>query len=54
LLLIGAALGDRFGRRRMFTIGLSALIAGAILVAVFIRWEARGLGPQAEGLPVAG
>src|SRR3954449_1424474 len=33
LLLTGAALGDRFGRRRMFTIGLSLFTVSSALAA---------------------
>ncbi|HEY4097583.1 MAG TPA: MFS transporter [Baekduia sp.] len=34
LLLTGAALGDRFGRRRMFTIGVGVFTAASVLSAV--------------------
>src|SRR6478672_5299568 len=34
LLLTGAALGDRFGRRRMFTIGIALFAAASALSAV--------------------
>src|SRR3954464_8751407 len=34
LLLTGAALGDRFGRRRMFTIGLSIFTAASAAAAL--------------------
>src|SRR5436305_10935150 len=34
LLLTGAALGDRFGRRRMFAIGLSAFTAASAAAAL--------------------
>jgi len=34
LLLTGAALGDRFGRRRMFTVGLGIFTAASALAAV--------------------
>src|SRR5262249_17693180 len=34
LLITGAALGDRFGRRRMFVIGLSIFTAGSAAAAL--------------------
>src|SRR3954452_11764919 len=34
LLLTGAALGDRFGRRRVFTIGISIFTLGSIAAAL--------------------
>ena len=34
LLLTGAALGDRFGRRRMFTIGVAVFTAGSAIAAL--------------------
>src|SRR5437763_1345100 len=34
LLLTGAALGDRFGRRRMFTLGLGVFTVGSIAAAL--------------------
>src|SRR5438874_13594100 len=34
LLLTGAALGDRFGRRRMFTVGLTAFTAASAAAAL--------------------
>src|SRR5258705_4497394 len=34
LLLTGAALGDRFGRRRMFTIGIGVFTAASVASAV--------------------
>src|SRR6201982_2468227 len=33
LLITGAALGDRFGRRRVFTIGMATFIGGSALAA---------------------
>src|SRR5438128_1639533 len=64
LLLTGAALGDRFGRRRMFTIGIGvftvasvasalspsigALLAGIALIAAFIEWERRASAPMLQ------
>src|ERR671935_440592 len=44
LLLTGAALGDRFGRRRVFALGLSIFTAGSIAAA---------LAPSVEFLNVA-
>jgi len=34
LLLTGAALGDRFGRKRMFVIGLAIFTAGSVIAAI--------------------
>src|SRR5207253_4023939 len=34
LLLTGAALGDRFGRRRMFTLGMAVFTAGSVAAAL--------------------
>lgn len=34
LLLSGAALGDRFGRKRMFMVGISIFTAGSVLAAL--------------------
>ena len=45
LLLTGAALGDRFGRRRMFTLGLGVFTASSALAA---------LAPTTEALHRAG
>src|SRR3954471_10186466 len=44
LLLTGSALGDRFGRRRMFTIGLAVFTAGS---------AAAGLAPTIDLLVLA-
>ena len=48
LLLTGAALGDRFGRKRMFTIGVSAFTvasAAAALAPTHRRADRRPRGP---------
>src|SRR5580704_12427308 len=34
LMLTGAALGDRFGRRRMFVTGLLVFVVGSVLAAL--------------------
>ena len=34
LMLTGAALGDRFGRRRMYVTGLVTFVAGAAVAAL--------------------
>src|SRR4029450_13290486 len=44
LLLTGAALGDRFGRRRMFTIGLGVFTLGSVAAA---------LAPSVDALNIA-
>src|SRR6201747_2648235 len=44
LLLTGAALGDRFGRRRLFVIGMAIFTAGSIAAA---------LAPSANALDIA-
>src|SRR6187402_3747590 len=43
LLLTGAALGDRFGRRRIFAAGLGIFTAGSIAAAVAPSVEALNL-----------
>ena len=48
LLLTGAALGDRFGRKRMFVIGVSAFTvasAAAALAPTTVRADRRPRGP---------
>src|SRR5260370_28208754 len=37
LMLTGAALGDRFGRRRMFVTGLLVFVVGSVLAALSAR-----------------
>jgi MFS family permease len=50
LLLTGAALGDRFGRRRMFAIGmLLNVIAAMDLPGLDEAWPRRLLGELLEG-----
>ncbi len=46
LLLTGAALGDRFGRRRVFAIGIGIFTLGSIAAAR--RSERRGARPRAR------
>ena len=55
LMLTGAALGDRFGRRRMYVTGLLVFVFGSALAAVRLT-ESRGPRPQLDiaGLLLAG
>jgi EmrB/QacA subfamily drug resistance transporter len=50
LLLTGAALGDRFGRRRMFAIGLGVFTLGSVAAALAPSVEALNLARAAQGL----
>lgn len=50
LLLTGAALGDRFGRRRMFAIGVGVFTAGSVLAALAPSVEVLNLGRAVQGL----
>src|SRR6187431_340497 len=50
LLLTGAALGDRFGRRRVFAIGLGIFTAGSVAAAVAPSVEALNLARAVQGL----
>src|ERR1700704_6750882 len=51
LLLTGAALGDRFGRRRMFAfgIGLFAGASAACALATSVGWLIAARGPPGAG-----
>jgi EmrB/QacA subfamily drug resistance transporter len=50
LLLTGAALGDRFGRRRMFSIGLAIFTLGSVAAALAPSVEALNLARATQGL----
>ncbi len=50
LLLTGAALGDRFGRRRMFSIGLVIFTLGSVAAALAPTVEALNLARALQGL----
>src|SRR5512132_7190 len=50
LLLTGAALGDRFGRRRVFTIGVGIFTAGSIAAALAPSVEFLNLARAFQGL----
>ena len=50
LLLTGAALGDRFGRRRMFSIGLGVFTLGSIGAALAPTVEALNIARATQGL----
>src|SRR5918994_5262846 len=51
LLMTGAALGDRFGRKRGFTVGLAIFVAGsaACAVAPSIEWLVAARAVQGAG-----
>ena len=49
-LLTGAALGDRFGRRRMFAIGLGVFTLGSVAAAVAPSVELLNLARAIQGL----
>ncbi len=53
LLLTGAALGDRFGRRRMFTIGLVVFTAGSLAAALAPTSDVLILARAVQGLGAA-
>jgi EmrB/QacA subfamily drug resistance transporter len=50
LLLTGAALGDRFGRRRMFALGLSIFTLGSVAAAVAPSIEALNIARAVQGV----
>jgi EmrB/QacA subfamily drug resistance transporter len=50
LLLTGAALGDRFGRRRVFTVGISIFTLGSIAAALAPSVEVLNLARATQGL----
>src|SRR5690242_21721714 len=46
LLLTGAALGDRFGRRRVFITGITLFVAASVGCALAPRSEERRVGKE--------
>jgi EmrB/QacA subfamily drug resistance transporter len=50
LLLTGAALGDRFGRRRVFAIGIGVFTVGSIAAAIAPNVEALNIARALQGL----
>jgi EmrB/QacA subfamily drug resistance transporter len=50
LLLTGAALGDRFGRRRMFGLGLSIFTLGSVAAALAPSIEALNVARAVQGV----
>ena len=50
LLLTGAALGDRFGRRRVFTIGIGIFTAGSIAAALAPSVELLNVARAVQGV----
>ncbi len=50
LLLTGAALGDRFGRRRLFAIGIAVFTLGSIAAALAPSVEALNIARAVQGL----
>ena len=50
LLLTGAALGDRFGRRRVFAIGIGIFTLGSIAAALASSAEALNIARAVQGL----
>jgi EmrB/QacA subfamily drug resistance transporter len=52
-LLTGAALGDRFGRRRMFVVGVAIFTAASALAAMSTSVEMLLVGRMAQGIGAA-
>ena len=50
LLLTGAALGDRFGRRRMFAIGVAIFTAASVVAALAPNVEVLNIARAIQGL----
>src|SRR5438270_11391500 len=50
LLLTGAALGDRFGRRRLFALGLGVFTLGSVAAALAPTANALDLARAAQGV----
>src|SRR6188472_156621 len=50
LLITGAALGDRFGRRRMFVLGLGIFTAASAFAAVAPSIEALNIARALQGV----
>ncbi|MEP6599489.1 MAG: DHA2 family efflux MFS transporter permease subunit [Actinomycetota bacterium] len=50
LLLTGAALGDRFGRRRLFSLGVGVFTAGSVAAALAPSIELLNLARAVQGL----
>ena len=50
LLLTGAALGDRFGRRRVFAIGIGIFTLGSVAAALAPNVEALNIARAVQGL----
>src|SRR5690242_14451 len=50
LLLTGAALGDRFGRRRLFAIGLAIFTFGSVIAALSTSVDMLIIGRATQGL----
>ncbi len=53
LLLTGAALGDRFGRKRMFTIGVAVFTAGSAMAAISPNGDVLVLARAVQGTGAA-